>query len=185
MKYYIDFDNTIFDTVSFYNDLIDLLKQNGVTEDYINNYYKENGMNPIALVRSIKNRSLQREYRKHFDNTKKYIYPDAIEFLKNKKDNQFILYTQGYLENQYKKIIHSGIVKDLDGIIVCKSPKTEIDIDYQNGIFIDDNTKIIKELLDKGAKKIYRMKRSNNRHSKEILDDNRIVEIYNMNEIKD
>ena len=185
MKYYIDFDNTIFDTVTFYNDLIQLLLDNGITQEYIDNFNNKHGINPVALVKSIKDNNIQKEYQKHFNNTKKYLYPDAIEFLRKKKDNQFILYTQGYLENQYRKIIHSGIIKDLDGIIVCKMPKTDVDIDYNNGIFIDDNTKVIKELLDKGAKKVYRMKRENNRHSKEILDDDRVIEIYSMNDIKD
>ncbi len=183
MKYYIDFDNTIFDTVTFYDDLINLLLDNGIIQEYIDDFYEKNGMNPVALVKSIKNRTIQKEYRKHFDDTTKYLYPDAIEFLKKKKDNQFILYTQGYLENQYLKIIHSGIIKDLDGIIVCRMPKTDIDIDYNNGIFIDDNTKVIQELLNNGAKKVYRIKRENNRHSKEVLDDKRIIEIVSMDEI--
>ena len=42
---------------------------------------------------------------------------------------------------------------------------------------------IIKDLLDKGVNKIYRIKRSNNIHSEEELNDNRIIEIYSMKDI--
>ena len=33
MKYYIDFDNTIFNTTDFFNDYKELLRSNGVNEE--------------------------------------------------------------------------------------------------------------------------------------------------------
>lgn len=185
MKYYIDFDNTIFNTVSFYDDFINLLKKHNIDNDYIEEFYRVNGMNPLALIRSINNQELKEEYKLLFNDTKKYLYPDAIEFLKNKKGNQLILYSQGYLEYQYEKIIKSGVLKEFNNLIICEENKVEMDLDYQKGIFIDDNPKVIINLLNKGAKTVYRIKRSNNRHSMEELNDNRVIEIFNMNEIKD
>ena len=78
--------------------------------------------------------------------------------------------------------------------------KDNINIKYDNYIVINDKDKaldfintskakkqveIVKDLLEKGANKIYRIKRKNNLHSEEELIDDRIIEIYNMNEIKD
>ena len=185
MKYYIDFDNTIFDTVSFYNDLLDILYDNGVTKEYVEEYYQNNRMNPLELINSIDNVEIRNKALNHFNDTSKYIYPDAITFLKNKNDKVFILYTHGYLEYQNKKIEGSKILSYFDDLIVTEEDKTALDIDYQNSIFVDDNTKVLKSLIDKQAYRIYRIKRKNNHHSEEVLEDNQIIEIFNMNEIRD
>jgi len=184
MKYYIDFDNTIFDTVSFYNDLLKLLYDNGITEEYISEYYNSNGMNPLRLINSINDVEIRNRALKHFDDTSKYVYQDAILFLRNNQNKTFILYSQGYIDYQSKKIDNSGILNYFDDKIISEEDKTNLDIDYQNGIFIDDNAKIINKLIDKKAYKIYRIKRKNNRHNSEIVDDKEVIEIFNMSEIK-
>ena len=183
MNYYIDFDNTIFDTVSFHNDLIKILLDNKIEESYINDYYEKNGINPINLVNSLCNEVITEKVDKLFKKAKNYLYKDAIEFLKNKSFNNYILYTYGDIDYQNKKIDNCGILEYFDEIIITDDIKTNIKLDYKNGIFIDDNTKVIKDLLDKGVNKIYRIKRSNNIHSDEVLNDDRIIEIYSMKDI--
>ena len=183
MNYYIDFDNTIFDTVSFHNDLIKILLDHKITQDYIDNYYKENGIKPLDLVNHLCNEEITKDVDKLFKKANKYLYEDAIDFLKTKSFNNYILYTYGDIEYQNKKIDNCGILEYFDEIIITDDLKTNIKLDYENGIFIDDNTKVIKELLDKGVNKIYRIKRSNNIHSEEKLNDNRIIEIYSMKDI--
>ena len=185
MNYYIDFDNTIFDTVSFHNDLIKILLDNNIEESYINDYYKENGVKPLDLVNHLCNEVITVKVDELFKNAKKYLYKDAIEFLKTKSFNNYILYTYGDLDYQNKKIDNSGIKDYFDEIIITDSEKTNLKLDYKNSVFIEDNTKVIKELLDKGATKIYRVKRSNNIHSDEVLNDSRIIEIYSMKDIKE
>ena len=185
MNYYIDFDNTIFNTTSFHNDLKAILNKNNITEDYINNYYKENGINPIKLVDSIDDDMITYVINEFYKNAKYYVYPDAINFLKNKGNNNYILYTYGNLDYQNKKIDNANIKDYFDEVIITDIDKTKLNIDYNNSIFIEDNPKIIKELLKQGVNKIYRIKRSNNTHSEEVLKDDRIIEIYSMDEIKD
>ena len=185
MNYYIDFDNTIFDTVSFHHDLLNILLNNGIEEDYIKKYYKDNGVKPLDLVNNLCNEVITSEVDKLFKKAKNYLYKDAIEFLSNKSFNSYILYTYGNLDYQNKKIDNSGILEYFDEVIITDTDKTKLDLDYKNGIFIDDNTKVIKELLKKDVIKIYRVKRENNIHSDEVLNDPRIVEIYSLREIKD
>ena len=185
MNYYIDFDNTIFDTVSFHNDLIKILIDNKIEEKYINDYYKKNGIKPLDLVNSLCNEVITSEVDELFKKAKNYLYKDAIEFLSHKSFNNYILYTYGDLDYQNKKIDNSGILEYFDEVIITDDLKTNLKLDYENGIFIDDNTKVIKELLDNGATKIYRIKRSNNLHSEEILNNKSVIEIHNMKEIKD
>ena len=54
MKYYIDFDNTMFDTEKFYCDLLKIIENYGINEDKINNYYKNNLknelFNPLKII---------------------------------------------------------------------------------------------------------------------------------------
>ena len=185
MNYYIDFDNTIFDTVSFHNDLIKILLDNRIEEKYIKDYYEKNGINPLNLVNHLCNEVITEKVDELFKNAKKYLYKDAIEFLKTKSFNNYILYTYGDLDYQNKKIDNSGIKEYFDEIIITDSEKTNLKLDYKNSVFIEDNTKVIKELLDKGATKIYRVKRSNNIHSDEVLNNPRIIEIYSMKDIKE
>ena len=184
MNYYIDFDNTIFDTVSFHNDLIKILIDNNIPESYINEYYKKNGVAPLALVNSLCNEVITEKVDKLFKNAKKYLYKDAIDFLKTKSFNNYILYTYGDIDYQNKKIDNCDILEYFDEIIITDDIKTNIKLDYKNGIFVDDNTKVIKDLLDNGVSTIYRIKRSNNTHSDEVLNDSRIIEIYSMKDIK-
>lgn len=185
MNYYIDFDNTIFDTVSFHDDLVKILLKNNVSKEYIDNYYKDHGVNPLDLVKSLNNNRINELVEKLFKKAHKYLYKDAIKFLKNKSFNNYILYTYGYLDYQNKKIDNCDIKKYFDEIIITDNNKTELDIDYKNGIFFDDNVDVIKELLKKDVYKIYRVKRNNNVHSETKLSNNKVIDIYNMNEIKD
>ena len=185
MNYYIDFDNTIFDTVSFHNDLINILLKNNITREYIDNYYKENGINPLDLINSINNDKINKQVDKLFKKASKYLYKDAIKFLSKKSFNNYILYSYGNIDYQNKKIDNCDIKKYFDEILVTDINKTDLDLDYKNGIFFDDNVDVIKELLDKEVYKIYRVKRKNNIHSEVKLNDKRVIEIYNMKDIKD
>lgn len=185
MNYYIDFDNTLFDTVSFHRDLLKILLNNGIEESYIKKFYKDNGLNPINLVNSLNNDKINKEVDKLFKNAKNYLYKDALSFLNNKGNKQYILYSYGYLDYQNKKIDNSNIKDYFDEVIITDKDKTKLDLDYQNGIFIDDNTKVIKELLKKDVVKVYRVKRDNNLHSEEKLNNKNVIEIFNMKEIKD
>ncbi len=184
MNYYIDFDNTIFDTVSFHNDLIKIILDNNVSKEYIDGYYHKNGVNPIDLVNHLCNPVITNEVEKLFKRASNYLYKDALEFLSHKSFNNYILYTYGDIDYQNKKIDNCGILEYFDEVIITDDIKTNIKLDYKNGIFIDDNTKVIKDLLDKGVNKIYRIKRENNVHSDEVLDDDRIIEIYSMKDIE-
>ena len=50
MTYYIDFDNTIFDTVSFYNDLKKVMYSYGINNDIIDKYQEVSCYSPLKLI---------------------------------------------------------------------------------------------------------------------------------------
>ena len=130
---FIDFDNTIFDTVSFHHDFLKILLSNGIEEDYIKKFYKDNGLNPVNLVNNLNNEKINKEVDALFKKAKNYLYKDAISFLKNKGNRQYILYSYGYLDYQNKKIDNALIKDYFDEVIITDTEKTKLDLDYQKG----------------------------------------------------
>lgn len=191
MTYYIDFDNTLFDTISFYDDLKLIMKKYGLDEEIINKYLLENKeiYSPLKLIEyclkeKIIDSKILNDINTHFENASKYLYKDTKEFLeKIKVNNKIVLWTYGDCEYQKRKILPCSIHKYFDEIIITDKEKTTLDLDFENGIFVDDNCDIIKKLLLKKAYKIIRIKRLNNPHSKYILDNDLIKEYEDLDSI--
>lgn len=192
MTYYIDFDNTLFDTVSFYNDLKIIMKNYGIDEEIIKKYHIENKgiYSPLKLIdycieKKIVDNKLIDEVVKHFNNAKKYLYDDAEDFLTKIKiiGNKLILLTYGDFDYQQKKIKPCLIEKYFDEIIITDKEKYSLDLDFKNGIFIDDNCKVIKGILIRNPYKVIRIKRSNNPRSKHILNSDLVDEYEDLKNI--
>lgn len=196
MNYYIDFDNTLYDT----KQLTQMILLN-IASVISNN----TGENLIELVEKIKQRfnsgkdnfyffseELANEYniekkifaesiRNTLQNGRILVYPDSILFLERLKEfgHKIILFT--YLpktnqEYQLQKINGSGLAKYFDTMIFTTESKHTLDIDYKNGIFIDDNTEVLEGLSTKNPFKLIRVRRKGNKYSE--ID----VEIQNMEE---
>lgn len=77
-------------------------------------------------------------------NGSKFLYDDSIEFIKKLKSNDYEVYVLTYSraydsDFQMLKLIGSGINEFIDGVFICSKDKGKLNLDYKNGIFIDDN----------------------------------------------
>ena len=181
MKYYIDFDNTLFNTESFYNDLLKIIKKYNISKKDIDLYYKDNLsnelFNPIKIINNlIKDKNINKEIKNFFKDLSKYLYKDTIDFLEFiKNDNELILLTYGDFEYQNLKVNKSLIKEYFNKIIVTSKNKGELDLDYKNSIFIDDSKEQIEGLLRKNAK-VIRIKREGSKHFNDAINE---VKEYN------
>jgi len=207
MKYYIDFDSTLYNTSGLVDAMLKALaeainKQNKSlnTNDM---YLEEKNMLKSKKLYNINEpceyfadkynlvvTPLINEVEKVVNNSESFVYPDTIEFLqKLKKDNHtinLITYTakQG-IEYQVQKIQGSGLIKYFDNIIVTSTPKWDLDLDYTTGIFIDDNPDNLVGLYSKNPQNLIRIKREGNKYSAKSMPENiNIPEYTDFSQIK-
>ena len=208
MNFYIDFDNTLYNTKALTFDMLENLAlyisktQNVNKEDLLkelkSKFNRENIYNIFELCKyfenkyNMQNSQLQLVIIKTLENGSRYVYSDVDQFLEKLKGedcNLFILTKadgEDNIEYQKMKIEGSEIKKyfSSDPIIITK-PKGELELDYKNGIFIDDNPKELKSLYDAGAKRIIRIKRPNAKYSNEELNISEIEEYTELSDIPD
>ena len=114
------------------------------------------------------------------------IFVDSLRFIKKLKQMGHKIYILSYskqeLDYQILKIANSNISNLFDGIIISKELKFNLDIDYKNGIFIDDNPRDLMGLYSRNPKRLIRLKRKNQKYSLENLNIN-IEEYENFDEI--
>ena len=207
MKYYIDFDSTLYNTSGLVDAMLKALaeainKQNKSlnTNDM---YLEEKNMLKSKKLYNINEpceyfadkynlvvTPLINEVERVVNNSESFVYPDTIEFLqKLKKDNHtinLITYTakQG-IEYQVQKIQGSGLIKYFDNIIVTSTPKWKLDLDYTTGIFIDDNPDNLVGLYSKNPQNLIRIKREGNKYSAKSMPENiNIPEYTDFSQIK-
>ena len=80
-----------------------------------------------------------------------------------------ISYCEFGLEFQTAKIVHSKLIEYFDSIITTSTPKYNLDINYKNGIFIDDKPKDIEGLCLKNPIDIIRIRRPGDTYSNQNL----------------
>ena len=192
MVYYIDFDCTLYNTEKLINEMINEL----ATALSKNNNYSEvfNFLSYEFKVRRIPDvfgfcRTLANKYNAStqdltylicsiLNNGRRFVYEDAISFLKSKQNYKIKLLTYTKEENaeyQKLKIKGSGLEDFFDEIITTSKSKGELDIDYSGGVFIDDSPKAIAEIYAKNPLKIIRINRENSSYSKLKLPENIIA----------
>lgn len=180
MKYYIDFDNTLFDSEKFYQDLLKIAESFGLSKIMIDECYQDNFsnelFNPFKVIeylieKSNINKEINKEIKKLLINAKKYLYDDTILFLEFLKKENFslILLTYGDVSYQKAKIKETEINEYFDQIIITSKLKGELGLDYRKSVFLDDNVEQIKSLLKKDAK-VIRIRRRGNKHSLDNID---------------
>ena len=164
MNIYIDFDGTLFDTSRFYNDFIKLCNKYNIDVEEIDDIRSH-----MEELFSLDNFALIIKDKYHLDSgfidevnslyDSKYLYDDSTAFLENiyKNNNLYIL---SYREKNYqkKKINCCKLNKYFKDIIITDD-KGSLDIDYRNGLFIDNNPREIEALSKAGASNIIRIKR--------------------------
>lgn len=188
MKIYIDFDGTIFNNNKLYLNFINIFKKYNINKEYINNIInKTNNKNLDTLaIKIINDNNLDKSIINEINNlySNNLIYQDVIPFLeKYSQKYELILLTLGTNNYQLKKINSSNISKYFKEIIITNKDKSNLNINYQNGIFIDNNPYELKKFYNSKAKYLIRIKRNTDKYSKINLDINNIPEFNDFNEL--
>ena len=198
MNYYLDFDYTLFDAHAFRKELYKIFDKNGFDKTYLP-LTPETKMNAQKLL-NIKEifKSLSKERNIPIENflvplkelyarCDEFVYGDTIEFLKYLKSNNHKIYilTWGEKEYQKEKLTASKLDKYIDDVIYTEKLKYTLDIDYANGIFIDDSIRDLKGLYKQNAKRVFRIKRPYGKNSNKKLDIKEILEFNSLKELQE
>ena len=191
MKIYIDFDRTLFDCETFLRDFYALIVKYQIPKKIFLKYQnqcKRKGFNPYIILDKVKKEysydlEINNEIKLLIQKSNDYLYSDAIAFLKylNDLDYEVVILTKGNSDYQKEKILSSNIMMYCNDLIVTMKHKGDLDIDYRNGIFIDDNPNEIESILPKEAKKVIRINRVNSKYS-DILVSN-VITVSSLDEI--
>ena len=197
MNYYIDFDNTLYETAKLtskmltnvanvislktgkeYESIFEYVKNNfDSTNDNIFTYGKK-----LAEKYDVDGDDINDAINNAINNGRDFIFPDARLFLIKLKELGHKVYILTYLpktnqEYQMQKIKGSGIASFFDGIIMTTDYKFNLDINYEKGIFIDDDPRDLNGLLEKNPIRVIRIRKENNKRSK-IDINNPLIEEY-------
>jgi len=198
VNYYLDFDYTLFDTHAFRQGLYEILEQNGLDKSYLSltPEQKINGQKLLNMRELFKNISettniplnnfinpLEELYAKSHE----FVYDDTIEFLNylKSKNHKIYILTWGEKEFQKEKIQASKLNNYFDEIIYAEQLKYTLNIDYENGIFVDDSVRDLEGLYQKHAKQVFRIKRKNGKNSNKELNIKEILEFDSLKELQD
>lgn len=181
MKVYIDFDRTLFDCENFLRDFYSIITNYEIPKNIFmrcQNQCKKRGFNPKIILEKV-SKEYQFDTRIYDDindllkKSNNYLYSDSIEFLKHLKELGYktIILTKGNIDYQKEKILYSNIDEFYDELIVTMKHKGKLDIDYKDGIFIDDNPVEIESILERKPKDIIRIRRENSKYFDVLLKD--------------
>lgn len=203
MNYYIDFDNTLYETAKLttcmlkaitdatvektgkdYNEVEEYVKANfNSTNDNIFTYARQTG-----AKYGIDENYVEKAVYKVVENGKDIVFDDVERFLQKLKEKGHQIFVLTYIpktnqEYQLKKLLGSGIMSYFDGIIITSKYKFLLDLDYTNGIFIDDDPRDLNGLYEKNPIKVIRIRKPNNKRSKIDIDNKDIEEFESFDDI--
>ena len=199
MNYYLDFDSTLYNTPlivdKMINSIVDsVCKQKDFDkkklfdeckEEFNNNIYEL--IEEISEKYGLDKQPIINDLDLSILDGRELVFDDSIPFLEKLKEKGHKLYMLSYSKDSLKyqslKINGSQLVDYFDAIYITSVPKYELDLDYSNGIFIDDNPKDLLGLYSKNAKKVIRIRRKNNKYSQKDIQNNDIKEYENLSDI--
>lgn len=198
MNYYLDFDYTLFDTHAFREELYKILEKNGFDKTYLtlSPEMKTNGQKllnikevfgNLAKPRNIPIENFLEPLEELYGRCQEFLYDDSIEFieyLKSEKHKVYIL-TWGEKEFQKEKVVASKLDTYVDDIIYAEELKYTLDIEYTDGIFVDDSIRDLEGLYNQNAQQVFRIKRPNAQNSNKELNIKEILEFDSLKELKE
>lgn len=204
MNYYIDFDNTLYETakltelmlLAIGNKIGELtgLDSNLVVQDAKENFNSTldnifTHAEKMGKKYNVDQEKVVNAVKAVVDNGREIVFEDAIRFLERLKENGHKIFILTYvqpinMEYQLKKLMGSGIANYFDGIIITSKYKFLLDIDYTNGIFIDDDPRDLNGLFEKNPIKVIRIRKPNNKRSKIDIDNKEIEEYVSFDDIE-
>lgn len=174
---YFDFDGTLYDSDKLMRKFTDICKKFKILEEDIDTIeqelFTENKLfNLDELANYLSEKYiLPPDFLKELENlySEKNIYPDVYLALRKIKQSQkydMVILTYGNIKYQQKKIHNCDILEYIKEVIITEKNKSNINnIDYENGIFIDNNPAQIKALKDK-TDNVIRIRRKTDKYSK-------------------
>ena len=200
MNYFIDFDCTIFDTDALTKAMLVCVAKNisslkpDIEFNYVYNeaeklFNDENIYNIFELCKHLSTLHnvpysiLFDEINSILDNCEKYVYDDSVDFLKylKSKKHHLTLLTfakKNSLEYQEQKVKGSNLLQYFDKVIITNEPKWNLDIDYTNGIFIDNNPTDLVNLLNNNPIKVMRVRRATDKYTLQDLPEGTNISEY-------
>ena len=181
MKIYIDFDGTLFDTHKLDNKFINIFTKYNIEKKYIKTLINEiKNYTKIANI-LIKEFNLNKNILKEINNvySDELVFKDTIPFLEKyyQKYDLILLTLTNDIDYQQRKINSSNLKKYFKDIIITTKDKSKIqNINYQNGIFIDNNPIELKKFYQSKAIHLIRIKRDTDKYSKLTLNIKNIPE---------
>ena len=191
MNYYIDFDNTLYETAKLTSCMIDAignkigdltgLEKQPIIQDAKDNFNSTldnifTHAEKMGKKYNVDSEEVVNAVKSVIDNGREIVFEDAVRFLERLKENGHKIFILTYIpktnqEYQLKKLMGSGITKYFDGIIITAEYKFLLDLDYTNGIFIDDDPRDLNGLFEKNPIKVIRIRKPNNKRSKIYIDN--------------
>ena len=186
MNYYIDFDNTLYETSSLTPRMVEAIinsiniNNKEEIEEIVGSFNTTNSTNKniysfaveIANRYKVNPQEVVQNVKKCIANSQNLTYDDGKRFLKRIKNKGHRLIMLTYIpdksneEYQMDKINASGIKEYFDEIIITSDYKFTLDLDYKNGVFVDDNPRDLKGLHEKAPIRLIRIKKEKNKYSK-------------------
>ncbi len=205
MNYYLDFDNTLYETSKLTARMLEkianfvLEKSENVGEEIFNevtqNFNSTTGniflyAESIAAKYNLDKDEIKLHIKNIIDNGEDMVFEDAKRFLERLKSNGHKIILLTYVPDeknkdyQNEKIIGSGLKEYFDKIIITSEYKFTIDLDYKNGIFIDDDPRDLLGLYEKNPIKVIRIRKKNNKRSKIDIENKDILEYESFDDIE-
>ena len=198
MNYYLDFDYTLFDTHAFRQGLYQILEKNGLDKTYLalTPELETSGQKLLNIKELFKNLSETKKIplnnfleplEELYSRCDEFVYEDSVEFIKYLKSKNHKLYvvTWGEKEFQKEKLQASKLYNYFDEIVYAEQLKYELDLDYKNGIFVDDSIRDLEGLYNKQAKQVFRIKRPNGKNSDKELNIKEILEFNSLKQLQE
>ena len=161
MRFFLDFDDVLFNTKKFKKDLIAIFLSHGITEEQFNKssywgdkYALNKQIDFLRYEYDIDVEKLKKDLDLFLNNLQKYVFSDVIDLLKYLGRDNIFLVSYGEKETQMQKIIGSGVDKYLKKIVIADTIKSAPILDIINKLslkdcnnyFIDDRLKYIEEV---------------------------------------
>lgn len=161
MKIFIDFDDVLFNTKQFREDLVDIFKRNGVAEEqYEEEKYWDRKYNLKKQIKSLGDKygvdtdKLTKDTDNLFVDTRRYVFPDVKEFLEKAEKTSLFLISYGDQEIQWRKIEKARLGDKFQEIIITGDKVKAVedvlkkykDIKIRESYFIDDRSTYIDKM---------------------------------------
>ena len=182
IRAYIDFDSTLYETEVIKRRMNDMIsdavcrEKNNVDKQVVLQEIKqakENGIKSVfGLCKffeekyGLENNYIKADFDEFLADGEKYMYPDSVPFLKRLAQKGFEINILTYtakdgFDYQMLKLMGSSVLDYVDNFIICSRSKGELNLDYENGYFFDDNPRELASLFNAGVSenRLFRIRR--------------------------